>query len=113
MHRKTFKLFATVSGENLDAVRAPILRFLGPGARIELVSDGFKVEAVISGESAKELDRQLLSEMRWVAKKARLWAEWTSNGETEMFFDYVPRGAKADGSKGGLPDDSRARAGAF
>jgi hypothetical protein len=30
-----------------------------------------------------------LSEMRWVQKRTRLWAEWTSDGETETFFDYV------------------------
>jgi hypothetical protein len=94
MPRKTFKLLATVNSENLDGVRAPLERFLGPNAKIERRDDGFKIEAVIAGESAWDLDRQLLSEMRWVAKKTRLWAEWTSGGETETFFDYVPRGRR-------------------
>ena len=35
MTRKTFKLSATVSSENLDGLRAPIVRFLGPNAKIE------------------------------------------------------------------------------
>ena len=92
MPRKTFKLSATVSSENLDGLRAPIVRFLGPNAKIERMDGGFKIDAVIAGESAKELDRQLLSEVRWVSRKTRVWAEWTSGGETEMFFDYVPNG---------------------
>jgi hypothetical protein len=92
MARKTFKLSATVSSENLDGLRAPIVRFLGPNAKIERMDGSFKIDAVIAGESAKELDRQLLSEVRWVSRKTRVWAEWTSGGETEMFFDYVPKG---------------------
>ncbi len=92
MTRKTFKLSATVSSENLDGLRAPIARFLGPNAKIERMDGGFKIDAVIAGESARELDRQLLSEVRWVSRKTRVWAEWTSGGETEMFFDYVPKG---------------------
>jgi hypothetical protein len=98
--RKTFKLLATVSSENLDGLRAPIARFLGPNAKIERIDDGFEIEAVIIGNSARELDRQLLSEVRWVAKNTRLWAEWTSDGKTEMFFDYVPKGTKAQENKG-------------
>lgn len=99
MPRKTFKLLATVNGENMDGLRIPIERFLGPNAKIERVDDGLTIEAVIAGESAKELDRQLLSEMRWVAKKTRLWAEWTSGGQTETFFDYVPKGTRAQENK--------------
>jgi len=43
--RKTFKLLATVSSENLDRLRAPIDRFLGPNAKIQRIDDGFNTTA--------------------------------------------------------------------
>ncbi len=94
MPSKTFELSALVSSESPAAVRAPIERVLGPGAKIEPTEDGFEINAVMAGESAKELNRQLLSEMRRVEKRTRLRAGWTSGGVTEKFFDYVPKGTK-------------------
>jgi len=48
------------------------------------------VEAQMKGDSAKELNRSLLSAMRRVEKRTRLRAEWTSDdGTTQKFFDYV------------------------
>lgn len=94
MAEKRFQLSAMVSSASPAAVRAPIERVLGPKARVEPVDDGFKLEAVLVGESAKELNRQLLSEMRRAEKKTRLRAAWTSGGVTEKFFDYVPKGTK-------------------
>ena len=90
----TFKLSATVKSENLDGVRAPIENLLGPEANIERNDDGFKIDALVAGESAKDLNRQLLSEMRRVEKKTVLRAEWTWGGVTEKFFDYVPKGTR-------------------
>jgi hypothetical protein len=49
--------------------------------------DGFKIDVALAGETAKELKRPLLSEMRRVEKKTRLGAEWTSGGVTEKVFD--------------------------
>jgi hypothetical protein len=92
MPKKTFKLVATVSSDSPAAVRAPLKTFVGADAKIEPTDDGFRVEATLSGESAKDLNRQLLSEMRRAEKKTRLRAEWTSGGVTEKFFDYVPKG---------------------
>ena len=44
----------------------------------------------MEGDSAKELNRSLLSALRKAEKKTRLRAEWTSdNGTTQKFFDYV------------------------
>ncbi len=91
---KTFSLVARVSSDSPAAVRAPLDRVVGSKAKIEATDDGFRVEATLSGESAKDLNRQLLSEMRRAEKKTRLRAEWTSGGITEKFFDYVPRGTK-------------------
>ncbi len=94
MPRKTFKLVGTVSSDTPAAVRAPLDHVLGAKAKIEPTDDGFRIEAVLSGESAKDLNRQLLSELRRAEKKTRLRAEWTSGGVTEKFFDYVPKGTK-------------------
>jgi hypothetical protein len=94
MPEKRFQLSATVSSDNPGAVRAPIERVLGPKAKVEPLDDGFKLEARLVGECAKDLNRQLLSEMRRAEKKTRLRAEWTSGGVTEKFFDYVPKGIK-------------------
>jgi hypothetical protein len=85
---------ATVSSDTPAAVRAPLKTFVGAGAKIEPTDDGFKIEAKLSGETAKDLNRQLLSELRRVEKKTRLRAEWTSGGVTEKFFDYVPKGTR-------------------
>jgi hypothetical protein len=96
--KKRFTLVATVSSDSPDAVRAPLKMFLGSKAKIEATDEGFRVEAALMGESAKDLNRQLLSEMRRAEKKTRLRAEWTSGGVTEKFFDYVPKGTKKAGT---------------
>jgi hypothetical protein len=96
MPTKTFKLSATVSSDNPLAIRTPLKNVLGTGARIEPTDDGFNVEATLTGESAKELNRQILSELRRVEKKTRLRAEWTSDGMIEKFFDYVPKGTRPE-----------------
>jgi len=36
----------------------------------------------------------LLSALRRVERRTRLRAEWTANGETHRFFDYVPNGSR-------------------
>ena len=45
------------------------------------------------GESARYLNRTLLSALRKVEKKTRLRAEWASGKRIERFFDYVPKSA--------------------
>lgn len=53
---------------------------------------GFEVELAWEGASARDLNRELLSELRRSVKKTRLRSEWTAGGTTEKFFDYVPKG---------------------
>jgi hypothetical protein len=44
----------------------------------------------MEGESAKDLNRRLLSALRRAEKKTRLRAEWTAeDGTVYRFFDYV------------------------
>jgi len=91
---KTFKLSATISSDTPVKVREAIEAFVGSKGRVAPVEDGFKVEARVIGESAKDLNRTLLSSMRRFEKKTRLRAEWTSGGTTERFFDYVAKGTR-------------------
>jgi len=51
----------------------------------------FVLEGTLEGASAKDLNRALLSALRRVEKKTRLRSEWTCEGTTERFFDYVPK----------------------
>jgi len=94
MPLKTFKLRATVSSDDPDGVRSPLEHFLGPRGKIERTVDGFEVEAVMVGVEARELNRQLLSAMRRIDKSTRLRSEWTSDGVTERYFDYVLKKTK-------------------
>jgi hypothetical protein len=84
-----FKLKAKVSSSNPRAIQ-PALEGLIPKGSVTKAGEEFIVEAEMEGESAKDLNRSLLSALRRVEKKTRLRAEWTSNNNTtERFFDYV------------------------
>jgi hypothetical protein len=88
---KRFKLSARISSDNPPAIKPVLERIVGSEGAIKPVSEGFEVTAELDGESARDLNRMLLSEMRKVEKKTRIRAEWTSGNTTERFFDYVPK----------------------
>lgn len=86
-----FKLVARVSSSSPDAVR-PVLegRFQKGSVKAQQDGDFLIGETNLEGETAKELNRALLSELRRAEKRTRLRAEWTSpDGTTERYFDYV------------------------
>ena len=92
MAQKKFRLSARISSDNPPVIR-PILERLISGKRaIKSIENGFEVEADLKGESARDLNRMLLSEMRKAEKRTRIRAEWTSGNTIEKFFDYVPKG---------------------
>ena len=91
MPKKTFTLTARISTENPKAVK-PVLEELLPKESITATDEGFSVQATMHGESARELNKTLLSALRRVERKTRLRAEWKSGNTTERFFDYVPKG---------------------
>jgi len=93
MTKKTFALVARVSTENPEAVGKE-LKKLVPKGIIEHAEKEFLIKAEIIGESARDLNRDLLSALRRVEKKTRLRAEWTNGKITERFFDYVPKGSR-------------------
>jgi hypothetical protein len=90
---KTFTLTARVSTENPKAIKLALKQLI-PKASITPADDGFLVKAKMRGDTAKDLNRNLLSALRRVTRKTVLRTEWTSGGITERFFDYVSKGIK-------------------
>src|ERR1017187_8035714 len=89
MVAKHFRVVARVSSLSPKAIR-PVLEKAVTKGSVKEAKGEFVVEAEMEGESAKDLNRSLLSALRRVEKKTRLRAEWTSDdGTTERFFDYV------------------------
>ena len=94
MPEKKFRLFATVSSANPSAIKSVLERVLGSSSSIKPASDGFEVNSELKGESARDLNRMLLSELRKVEKRTRLRSEWTCEETTEKFFDYALKQTK-------------------
>lgn len=91
---KKFELTALVSSDSISAVKPVIEKFLGDKGSINQMEKGLEIKATLEGESAKELNRELLSGMRRVEKKTRIRSEWTSGDVVERFFDYVLKSTK-------------------
>jgi hypothetical protein len=94
MVKKRFKLSARISSDNPSAIKPVLERIIGDEGTIKPTSEGFEVDAELSGESARDLNRMLLSAMRKVEKKTRIRSEWTLGNTIERFFDYVPKGTR-------------------
>jgi len=92
MANKVYELTANVSTDNPQAIRR-VLEGLVEKGSVSPTEDGFQVKAKMIGESARELNRALLSALRKAEKKTRLRAEWSFGKSVERFFDYVPRGS--------------------
>jgi hypothetical protein len=89
-----FELNAEVRSQSADEMRVALLQLV-PEARIDTTELGWSVRAQLSGQSAKELNRNLLSGLRKVERHTTLRAEWTANGSVERFFDYVFKGRRS------------------
>jgi hypothetical protein len=92
--QKKFRLYARVSSDNPSIVKPVFERILGKQASVKPIEDGFEVTVELYGESARDLNRTLLSEMRKAEKRTRIRAEWTLGETVERFFDYVPKGTR-------------------
>lgn len=86
---KTFKLAATVSSASPAAVKPALDRAVAGNGAVKEVNGGFEVTAEFKGESARDLNRTLLSEMRRAEKRTSIRSQWTCEGTTEKFFDYA------------------------
>ena len=87
------RLEARVSSDSPDAVGRFLVATFGTKS---VTRDGtdWVVRAEVDGASARDANRELLSELRRVERKTRLRAEWTAGGVVERFFDYVPKGTR-------------------
>ena len=94
MARRKFRLRANVSSDKPSAVKSTLERLVADKGTIRPTEQGFEVEAEFEGESARDLNRMILSELRRAEKRTRIRAEWTSGGIVEKFFDYVPKGTR-------------------
>ncbi|MGD0352310.1 MAG: hypothetical protein ABSB38_02255 [Dehalococcoidia bacterium] len=94
MAQRKFRLRANVSSDNLAVIKAALERIIANKGTIRQTDQGFEVEADLEGESARVLNRMILSELRRAEKRTRIRAEWTSGDATERFFDYVPKGTR-------------------
>ena len=94
MPEKRFKLTANVSSANPSAIKPVLSRLVGNNASIKPISDGFEVNAEFKGESARDLNRVLLTELRKAEKRTRLRSEWACEDTTEKFFDYALKQTK-------------------
>jgi hypothetical protein len=83
-----------VSSDNLLAIKPTLERIVAEKGTIEQTDQGFDVEAELEGESARALNRMVLSELRRAEKRTRIRAEWKSGDIIEKFFDYVPKGTR-------------------
>jgi len=92
MAQAKFALRATVSTESPELVEEVLVQQV-PGGTVRRTEgrNEFLVDGVLAGPNARELNRTLLSALRRVEKRTRLRAEWTREGITECFFDYVPK----------------------
>jgi hypothetical protein len=93
MGQKKFKLVAEIRTINPDSTEQILNELVGTEAIVK-TDGGFKVKTKMEGESARELNRILLSALRRAEKKTTLRAEWTHGDSTERFFDYVSKGIR-------------------
>jgi hypothetical protein len=94
MAQKKFTLFANISSDNPAVIKSALERIIANKGTIRQTNQGFEVEAEFDGESARVINRMILSELRRVEKRTRIRAEWTSGKTIEKFFDYVPKGTR-------------------
>lgn len=91
---RRFELVARVSSDSPSAIKPVLEKIIGGHGRITPVEGGFEISAELKGEAARDLNRNLLSELRRAEKRTRIRAEWKSGNTIEKFFDYVPKGIK-------------------
>ncbi|MCJ7639966.1 MAG: hypothetical protein MUO70_08880 [Euryarchaeota archaeon] len=94
MAQLKFRLSAHVSSDNPSAIKPVLEQIIADKGTVRQTDQGFEVEAALEGESARALNRMILSELRRAEKRTRIRAEWTSGNTVEKFFDYVPKGIR-------------------
>jgi hypothetical protein len=94
MAQLKFSVSAHVSSDNPSAVKPVLEQLIADKGTIRQTDQGFEVEAELEGESARDLNRMILSALRRAEKRTRIRAEWTSGDTVEKFFDYGSKGTR-------------------
>ena len=81
MAQLKFRVSAHVSSDNPSAIKPVLEQIIAEKGTVKQTAQGFDVEAELEGESARDLNRMILSALRRAEKRTRLRAEWTS-GDT-------------------------------
>jgi hypothetical protein len=92
MTESDFHLVADVSSDDLPAIEPVLRQIVSQG--ITKTADGFHIDTTMTGPSARDLNRSLLSALRRVERRTRLRAEWTVSDITERYFDYALKGTR-------------------
>jgi hypothetical protein len=92
--QKEFRLSAHITSRNPSKVSPILAKLIKGKGTIRSIESGFEVQANLQGESARTLNRTILSEMRKVERRTTIRAEWASGELVEKFFDYVPKGTR-------------------
>ena len=92
MAESEFHLVADVSSDDLPAIEPVLRQIVSRG--ITKTPDGFHIDTTMTGPSARDLNRSLLSALRQAERRTRLRAEWSAGGITERYFDYVLKGTR-------------------
>ncbi len=93
MHMEQFKLVAEIKTSDPKKIEPILFDLIGVDGILR-TEKGFKITKTFEGQSARELNRGLLSNLRRVVKSTTMRSEWTHDGTTERFFDYVPKGIR-------------------
>lgn len=90
--QKHFELVADVSSDDPGAIEETLRAHVG--VTVTPLPDGFHVEGTLVGESARDLNRALLSALRRVERRTRLRAQWSDGEHVHRFFDYVEKSVR-------------------
>ena len=71
MAQLKFRVSAQVSSDNLSAVKPVLEQLIAEKGIIRQTDQGFDVEAELEGESARDLNRMILSALRLAEKRTR------------------------------------------
>ncbi len=74
MAQKKFRLSARLNSDNPSGIRPILKRLISGKGTMKSIENGFEVEADLEGESARALNRMLLSELRRAEKRTRIRA---------------------------------------
>ena len=94
MAQLKLRLSAHVSSDSPSVIKPVLEQIIADKGTVRETDQGFDVEAELEGESARALNRLILSELRRAEKRTRIRAEWTSGDTVEKFFDYVSKGTR-------------------